>query len=146
MRSLIALWAIAAPFTAAAQEATAASPQGSPMVSMLPMLLIFVVFYFFLIKPQQKKFKEHSSLLAALKKGDEVITSGGIVGKVIEPDKDGISTVEIAPGVLVKLTKQSISALAGTATPATAATRRKKDSVVKNDNVVLSKNQIANDN
>lgn len=146
MRSLIALAATLAPITATAQEA-AAGAAGSPLASMLPMVLIFVIFYFLLIKPQQKKFKEHSTMLAALKKGDEVVTSGGIIGKVIEADKDGITTVEIAPGVIVKLTKQSISALSGASAVAAApAKKTKKDSVVKNDNVVLKKDQIANDN
>lgn len=115
----------------------------SPLVSMLPMVLIFVVFYFLLIKPQQKKFKEHAALLGALKKGDEVVTSGGIIGKVVEPDKNGITTIEIASGVTVKVTKQSISALTGASAPVAVA---KKNSAVKNDNVVLKKDQIANDN
>lgn len=143
MRSLIALAALLAPMTSYAQEA--AGPAGSPLASMAPMLLIFVVFYFLLIRPQQKKFKEHSALLATLKKGDEVVTSGGIIGKVVEADKDGVTTVEIAPGVTVKVTKASISALTSVAAPLVAA-KKKKDSVVKNDNVVLKKDQIANDN
>jgi len=110
------------------------------------MVLIFVVFYFLLIRPQQRKFKEHAALLAALKKGDEVITAGGIVGKVIEADKDGISTVEIASGVQVRVTKQSIVSL--TAKPQAAATGKKGkgDAHIKNDNVALKKEQIANDN
>ncbi len=141
MRFVAALTIAFAPLAASAQEAAAA--QSSPLLSMAPMLLIFVVFYFLLIKPQQKKFKEHATLLSALKKGDEVVTSGGIIGKVVEADKNGITTVEIAPGVTVKLTKQSISALSGASAPITVA---KKNSAVKNDNVVLKKDQIANDN
>ena len=117
--------------------------EASPLVSMLPMVLIFVVFYFLLIKPQQKKFKEHAALLGALKKGDEVVTSGGMIGKIVEADKNGITTVEIAPGVTVKITKQSVSAMAGASAPVVAV---KKNSAVKNDNVVLKKDQIANDN
>lgn len=147
MRLLIALVSTLAPIAAFAQEAAAAGAAGSPLASMLPMVLIFVIFYFLLIKPQQKKFKEHTLMLSGLKKGDEVVTSGGIIGKVIEADKDGITTVEIAPGVTVKVTKQSISALSGaTAVAADQAKKAKKDSVVKNDNVVLKKDQIANDN
>lgn len=147
MRIWIASAATLAPMTAFAQEAAAAGPTGSPLTSMLPMVLIFVIFYFLLIKPQQKKFKEHTQMLSGLKKGDEVVTSGGIIGKVVEADKDGVSTVEIAPGVTVKVTKQSISALSGaTAAAADLAKKSKKDSVVKNDNVVLKKDQIANDN
>jgi len=134
------------PTAALAQEAVAQA--ASPMASLLPMVLIFVVFYFMLIKPQQKKFKEHTQMLSALKKGDKVVTSGGIIGKVVEADKNGISTIEIASGVTVDVTKQSISALAD-AKPAAAkptAGKKKADSAVKNDNVVLKKDQIANDN
>ncbi len=140
MRFAASLAIALAPLTASAQEA---AEQGSPLISMAPMLLIFVVFYFMLIRPQQKKFKEHSALLAGLKKGDEVITSGGILGKVVDADKDGVTTVEIASGVTVKVTKQSISALTGKSAPVAVS---KKNSAVKNDNVVLKKEQIANDN
>lgn len=139
MRSVAALAIALAPLTAFAQEAEAQSP----LISMAPMLLIFVVFYFMLIRPQQKKFKEHTALLAGLKKGDEVVTSGGIIGKIVQAEKDGVTTVEIASGVIVKVTKQSISALSGASAPAPVA---KKNSAVKNDNVVLKKDQIANDN
>lgn len=141
MRFLAASVAALAPLTASAQEAAAA--QTSPLISMAPMLLIFAIFYFLLIKPQQKKFKQHTAMLGALKKGDEVVTSGGIIGKVVEADKDGVTTVEIASGVTVKVTKQSISSLTGASAPAPVA---KKNSAVKNDNVVLKKDQIANDN
>lgn len=146
MRSLIALALTLAPVAALAQDA--AAPQGSPLASMLPMLLIFVVFYFLLIRPQQKKFKEHNVLLSNLKKGDSVVTSGGILGKVVEADKDGITTVEIANGVQVRVTKSSISALVDANSKpivAAAVAKKKKDDVVKNDNVVL-KDNIANDN
>ena len=55
---------------------------GSGFAQFIPLILIFVIFYFFLIRPQQKKVKEHKLMVAALKRGDEVITSGGIVGKI----------------------------------------------------------------
>ena len=55
---------------------------GSGFAQFVPLILIFVIFYFFLIRPQQKKVKEHKLMVAALKRGDEVITSGGIVGKI----------------------------------------------------------------
>lgn len=147
MRSLIALVGMLAPLAASAQEAAAPMAAGSPIASLLPLLLIFGVFYFLLIKPQQRRFKEHAALLVALKKGDQVITGGGIIGKVVDADKDGVTTVEIAPGVEIKVTKSSITALVDK-TPATPATKKKSksDGVVKNDNVVLKKDQIANDN
>ena len=55
---------------------------GSGFTQFIPLILIFVIFYFFLIRPQQKRAKDHKALVAALKRGDEVVTSGGIVGKV----------------------------------------------------------------
>ncbi len=58
------------------------SGSGSGFAQFIPLILIFVIFYFFLIRPQQKKAKEHKAMVAALKRGDEVVTSGGIVGKV----------------------------------------------------------------
>ena len=58
------------------------SGSGSGIAQFIPLILIFVIFYFFLIRPQQKKAKEHKAMVAALKRGDEVVTSGGIVGRV----------------------------------------------------------------
>ena len=58
------------------------SGSGSGITQFIPLILIFVIFYFFLIRPQQKKAKEHKAMVAALKRGDEVVTSGGIVGTV----------------------------------------------------------------
>lgn len=144
MRFLTALALIATPTLANAQ--VAAAPGGSPMASMLPLLLIFVVFYFLLIKPQQKRFKAHVALLAALKKGDMVVTNGGLVGKVVEADKEGITTLEIASGVEVKVTKPSIASMLEKPAPVASKKKGKADGVVKNDNVVLKKDQIANDN
>ncbi len=135
------------PAAALAQEAAGApAMQGSPLTSMLPLVLIFVVFYFMLIKPQQKRAKEHSAMLGALKKGDQVVTGGGIIGKVVDADKEGISTIEIAPGVEVKISKSSVTALVEKPGSPTTKKKSKIDSVVKNDNVVLKKDQIANDN
>ena len=58
------------------------SGSGSGFAQFIPLILIFVIFYFFLIRPQQKKAKEHKAMVSALKRGDEVVTSGGIVGRV----------------------------------------------------------------
>jgi preprotein translocase subunit YajC len=75
----------------------------------LPFLIImFVLMYFLLIRPQQKRAKEHKTLLSALKKGDEVVTNGGIVGKVASVD-ESFATLEIADGVVVKVQKQGIN-------------------------------------
>ncbi|MEP6944086.1 MAG: preprotein translocase subunit YajC [Betaproteobacteria bacterium] len=77
-------------------------------MAFLPMVAIFVVFYFLLIRPQQKRAKETKAMLSALQKGDEVVTAGGIVGKISKLD-DAYATVEIAPNVEIKLQRSAIS-------------------------------------
>jgi len=79
------------------------------LTSMLPLVLIFVVFYFLLIRPQQKKMKEHKALIEAVRRGDTVTTSGGIIGKVAKVNEDGTAMVEIAEGVRIKVVKSTIS-------------------------------------
>ena len=77
----------------------------------IPLILIFVIFYFFLIRPQQKKIKQHKAMIAALKRGDEVVTSGGIIGrieKVLDNDKIHLSITENVNVEVVKSTIQSL--------------------------------------
>ena len=84
----------------------------SGFAQFIPLILIFVIFYFFLIRPQQKKIKEHKIMVAALKRGDEVITSGGIVGKVeriLGNDKIDISISENVNVTVVQSTIQSLT-------------------------------------
>ena len=79
--------------------------EGSGIGQFIPLILIFVIFYFFLIRPQQKKVKEHKSMVEGLKRGDKVITSGGITGtieRIIDNDK---VEVEIAENVKVEIVK-----------------------------------------
>lgn len=85
----------------------ATPPAGGGLAGFLPLILIFVVFYFLLIRPQQKKAKEHQKFLSDLKKGDEVVTSGGIHGRVTGLT-DTIVTLEIADGVRIKVNKPSV--------------------------------------
>lgn len=86
----------------------AQATQGQSMFSMLlPMLLIIVVFYFFMIRPQIKRQKELQKFRSALQKGDKVVTTGGIYGK-IEEIKDNIIMLEIAPSVKVKVDKSVV--------------------------------------
>lgn len=92
----------------AAAQATGATAQTNPIISMLPLLLIFVVFYFMLIRPQSKRAKEHRAMIAALEVGTEIATAGGILGKVTEVG-DNFVTVEIASNVLVKVQRNTIS-------------------------------------
>lgn len=84
------------------------APRGSAFGGLLPLILIFFVFYFLLIRPQQKKVREHQRLLDALKKGDEVITSGGIYG-TISAVKGNVVDLKIAEEVKVVISKSAIS-------------------------------------
>ena len=84
---------------------------GSGFAQFIPLILIFVIFYFFLIRPQQKKVKEHKLMVAALKRGDEVITSGGIVGKVERVHDDDKVDLLITENVTIKIVKSTIQSL-----------------------------------
>jgi len=77
---------------------------------MLPLLLIFVVFYFLLIRPQTKRAKEHKAMVAAIGTGDEIVTSGGILGRITEVG-DQFLTVEIADGVRVKVQRHTVASV-----------------------------------
>jgi len=91
-----------------AQAAAGASQAPNPLVSFLPLIGLFVVFYFLMIRPQMKRQKEHRQMLSALAKGDEVVTNGGIAGRVEEVGESFL-TVEIAPNVKVRVQKGSVS-------------------------------------
>ena len=84
---------------------------GSGFAQFIPLILIFVIFYFFLIRPQQKKVKEHKAMVAALKRGDEVVTSGGIVGKVERVLGDDKVDLLISDGVTVQVVQSTIASL-----------------------------------
>jgi len=94
--------------SSAAAQATGAPGQGNVFMQLLPLLLIFVVFYFLLIRPQTKRAKEHREMVARLGVGDEVVTSGGILGRIIEVAEQFL-TVEIAEKVQVKVQRHTIS-------------------------------------
>ena len=89
--------------------AAASGPQ-SALMNLVPLVLMFGIFYFLLIRPQQKKAKEHRMLLDNLKKGDQVVTAGGMHGKVTAMD-DAVITLEIATGVNVKFNKGHIASV-----------------------------------
>ena len=87
------------------------SGSGSGFAQFIPLILIFVIFYFFLIRPQQKRAKDHKAMVAALKRGDDVVTSGGIVGKVeriLGEDKLDLSISENVTVQVVQSTIQSV--------------------------------------
>ena len=86
---------------------------------LIPLILIFLIMYFLLIRPQQKKLKEHQAMVAALRRGDQVVTQGGVVGKVTKV-KDGENEieVEIAKGVNVRVIRSTITAVMNKTEPA----------------------------
>ena len=88
-------------------EATAAQP--SALSGFIPMLLIFVVFYFLLIRPQQKKVKQHNEMIKNIKKGDVVVTSGGIIGKVEKVLDAGEAYVKIADNVTITVITSTLA-------------------------------------
>jgi len=83
---------------------------GGGMGAFVPLILMFAIFYFLLIRPQQKKAKQHKSMLASIKKGDRVVSSGGLHG-VITGITDDVVTMEIAPKVRVKVSRGSIAGI-----------------------------------
>ena len=97
-----------------------AAGAGSAFASFVPLILIFAIMYFLLIRPQQKKLKEHKAMVEALRRGDQVMTQGGILGKVVKVNDDGILEVEIADGVKVKVLRSSISQVMSKTEPAAA--------------------------
>ena len=84
---------------------------GSGFAQFIPLILIFVIFYFFLIRPQQKKVKEHKLMVTALKRGDEVVTSGGIVGKIERVLGDDKVDILISENVTVQVIQSTIQSL-----------------------------------
>jgi preprotein translocase subunit YajC len=96
---------------AAQAQAGGGGGQGaSPMMTLLFPILILVVFYFLFIRPQQKRVKEHRQMVSELKKGDEVVTNGGIAGHITEVDESFVK-VAIADGVEVQVQKQAVASL-----------------------------------
>ncbi len=85
---------------------------------LLPLVLIFVVFWFLLIRPQQRKMKEHRAMVAALKRGDKVATSGGIIGEIVKVQSDTEVVVEIAEGVRIRVQRPAIAEVISRSQPA----------------------------
>jgi preprotein translocase subunit YajC len=100
--------------------ASAAAPGGGAafFVQILPLLFVFIIFYFLMIRPQQRRMKDHAATIGAVQKGDEVVTAGGIRGKVTKVADDEVE-VEIAQGIKVRVVKSTLSnVLSKTAKPA----------------------------
>jgi len=84
----------------------------------IPLILIFVIMYFLLIRPQQKKLKEHQAMVAALRRGDQVVTQGGLIGKVSKVKDDDEIEVDLADGVRVRVVKSTIAQVLSKTEPA----------------------------
>jgi len=92
-------------------DALAAAPtEANPLMSFLPLILIFVVFYFLLIRPQTKRAKEHKTMVAGLAKGDEVVTNGGLLGRITAVGENFVQ-LKVAENVEVKIQKQAVANL-----------------------------------
>jgi preprotein translocase subunit YajC len=99
------------------------APVGFDLISLMPLLLIFVVFYFLLIRPQQKKMKAHRDMVSGLKRGDRVLTAGGIIGTVVKVEDDNTLLVDIAKDVRVRVARSTISEVLTKPQPGGAAAR-----------------------
>ena len=93
---------------------------GFDFMSILPLLLIFVVFYFFLIRPQQKKAQQHKDLLKSLRRGDRIVTNGGLIGTIVKVVSDQEVQVEIAEDVRVRIARAMVAEVISKTTPAAA--------------------------
>lgn len=93
--------------TPAYAQAAGAAPMGG-LAGFIPIILIFAIMYFLMIRPQQKKMKEHAAMVAALRRGDQVVTQGGLIGKVTKVKDDNEVEVEIANDVKVRVVQSTI--------------------------------------
>ncbi|MEM8822396.1 MAG: preprotein translocase subunit YajC [Pseudomonadota bacterium] len=98
--------------------AQAAGGAGAGFASFIPLILIFAIMYFLLIRPQQKKLKEHKAMVEALRRGDQVVTQGGVIGKVSKVKDDNELEVEIADGVKIRVVRSTIAQVLSKTEPA----------------------------
>ena len=102
-------------------QATGSAGAAGGIISFVPIILIFVIMYFLMIRPQQKKVKEHKAMVEAVRRGDQVVTSGGLIGKVTKvDDQKGEVEVELAPNVKVRVVKSTLSQVMSKTEPAEA--------------------------
>jgi preprotein translocase subunit YajC len=109
-----------------AQAASGASGIAG-LAQFLPIILIFFVLYFLLFRPQQKKQREHQAMVDAVKRGDQVVTAGGIIGKVVKVGEEGRITVEIAPNTKVEVLRSTLADVLSKPVPADAGKGKGKD-------------------
>ena len=83
--------------------------EGNAFAQFIPLILIFAIMYFLLIRPEQKKVKEHQAMVAALRRGDQIVTQGGLIGKVVKVKEDNEVEVELADGVKVRVVQSTVA-------------------------------------
>ncbi|MBK3773561.1 preprotein translocase subunit YajC [Azospirillum sp. YIM DDC1] len=116
--------------TAYAQTAAPAAGGADMIVQFLPLILIFVVFYFLLIRPQQKKMKEHKGMLESIRRGDRVVTGGGIIGTITKVGPEDELQVEIAENVRVRVMRSTVNLVLSKSEPAKSADEKAEEKVV----------------
>jgi len=104
--------------TPAFAQSVAPGGSGGLIVQLLPFILIFAIIYFLILRPQQKRAKEHRDLVSALRRGDTVVTTGGMVGKVSKVVDDNEISVEVAEGVKIRLMRNSVTEVRAKGEPA----------------------------
>jgi preprotein translocase subunit YajC len=118
-------------FISPAYAQAAGGDSTSFFVQMLPLVLIFVVFYFLIIRPQQKKVKEHKAMVDALKRGDRIVTTGGIIGTVQRVVSDREAVIEIADGVRVRIVRAMVAEVMAKTEPVSASADDKAEKIEK---------------
>lgn len=98
--------------------AQTAAGGGNPIMQFIPFILIFVIMYFLLIRPQQQKVKQHKTMIEGLRRGDQVVTAGGLIGKISKVKDDAEVEVEIASGVTVRVQRPTIADVLNKTDPA----------------------------
>jgi preprotein translocase subunit YajC len=114
-------------FVSPAFAGAAAPPAGFEIMSFLPLILIFIVFYFLLIRPQQKRVKEQKAMLTALRRGDRVVTGGGIIGTISKIVSDEEVVVELAEGVRVRVLRATIASVLAKTEPGKGGADKDED-------------------
>lgn len=94
---------------------------GSAIAQFVPLILIFAIMYFLLIRPQQKKLKEHAAMVKALRRGDQIVTQGGLIGKVVKVKENNEVEVELSEGVKVRVVQSTIANVLSKTEPANDA-------------------------
>ncbi len=117
--------------------AQAAGGGDSGLLAFMPIILIFVVFYFLLIRPQQKKMKDHKAMVAAVRRGDKVVTGGGLIGTVTKVVSDTEVQVELAQGIKVRAVKGTLSDVLNRGEPAKSAAGARGPAKAANDGGAL---------